>query len=119
MFNKHARPLTLKQLRLFLGVIGYYRPFIFKFANYSAKLTPSTSSKAPNKVVWPEEMNKYFCALKEAVCETAGLTIPCNEDTFLLQTDVSGLGVGGVFSVITDGITLPTAFFSRQLKQHQ
>ena len=57
MFKEYANP---KQLKSFFDMMGYYRPFIPKFANYSAKLSLSTSSKAPNKVVWTEEMNRCF-----------------------------------------------------------
>ena len=61
-------------------------------------------------------MNKDFESLKGEFAIGA-LTIPESDDTFILQTDASG--IGGVLSVIRDGITHPTAFFSRQLQQHQ
>ena len=35
-------PQTIKQLRSFIGTVGYYRWFIPKFANYSSLLTPAT-----------------------------------------------------------------------------
>ena len=38
MLQEYARPTTKKQLRSFLGMIGYYRSFIANFANHSAKL---------------------------------------------------------------------------------
>ena len=117
LLQEYARPTTKKQLRSFLSMIGYYTSFIANFANHSAKLTSATSSKAPIKVVWTDQMNKAFESLKEAVCKTATLTIPESDDIFILQTDASG-GIG-VLSVIRDGIKHPTAFFSRQLKQYQ
>ena len=117
MLQEYARPTTKKWLRSLHGMIGYYRSFIANCASHSAKLTSATSSKAPVKVVWTDQMNKAFESLKGAVCKTATLTIPDSDDTFILQTDASGIGIGGVLSVIRDGN--PTAFFSRQLKQHQ
>ena len=64
-------------------------------------------------------MNKAFEDLKQTVCLTASLTIPTREDVFLLQTDASGGGIGGVLNVVRDDVVVPTAFFSKQLKTHQ
>jgi len=46
--------VTKKELRAFLGSIGYYRRFITSFANHSALLTPATSGAAKGKIVWTE-----------------------------------------------------------------
>ena len=60
-----------------------------------------------------------FECLKGTVCKTAALTIPERDYTFILQTDASGLGIGGVLSVMTDDIVHPATFYSKQLKSHQ
>ncbi len=48
--RNHPVPKTRKQLRAFLGLIGYYRRFIEGFHKWSALLTPHTSSLLAEKV---------------------------------------------------------------------
>ncbi len=48
------KPITKKQLRSFLGSVGYYRMFVEGFANFSCKLTPATSLDAPLRVQMEE-----------------------------------------------------------------
>jgi len=55
--------VTKRDLRAFLGSIGYYRRFVTNFANYSTLLTPATSSMALGKIVWTEEMLEAFFPL--------------------------------------------------------
>ena len=43
------------------------------------------------------------------------LTTPLSSDTYRLQTDASGAGVGAVLSVVRKGEELPVAYFSRLL----
>ena len=40
------------------------------------------------------------------------MTTPLSSDTYRLQTDVSGAGVGAVLSVMRKGEELPVAYFS-------
>ena len=119
MLRGFAQPCTKKDLRSFLGIIGYYRQFIPKFARWSSELTPHTSSRSPTKVLWSMEMNKALCNLKDSLCSYTVLNIPIENDSFVLQCDASGKSVGSVLSVIRDDVILPVSFFSRQLKKHQ
>ncbi len=45
------KPKSKRDLRAFLGSIGYYRKLINDFAQYSSMLTPATSSKAPGRLI--------------------------------------------------------------------
>ena len=110
------QPVTRKHMRSFLGAMSYYRRFIKEFANYSALLSPSTSSSAPNMVDWSSEMLEAFLFLKGALVSVCVLTIPSQEDVFTLHTDASGLGVGATLNVVRDGVELPVGFYSRQLQ---
>ena len=47
------------------------------------------------------------------------LTIPSQEDTFILHTDASGAGIGATLNVCRDGVERPAAYFSRQLQGAQ
>ncbi len=110
------QPTTKKDLRAFLGSIGYYRKFIPRFSDHSALLTPATSGTAPGKVVWSQEMLDAFQSLRKSLCNHCVLTVPSVSDTFQLHTDASGVGVGAVLNVIREDVEHPVAFFSRQLR---
>ncbi len=111
-----AKPVTKKQLRSFLGTVSYYRRFIPSFADCSGMLTPATSLKAPLQIVWTEEMTACFRKLKSLLCSACVLIIPAPDDTFILHTDASGVGIGGCLHVKRSERELPVGFFSRQLK---
>ena len=59
-FRNYGMPRTKKGLCSFLGAISYYRKFIPRFSERSARLSPSTSLAAPRQVVWSEEMGDAF-----------------------------------------------------------
>ncbi len=73
--------------------------------------------KAPQKVVWTEEMTAAFRELKLSLCNHVVLTIPGPEDEFVLYyTDASGDGIGGCLHVNRSDGEKPVAFYSRQLR---
>ena len=45
-------PVIKRNVRSFLGTVGYYRKFIPKFAEKSRKLTAATRKAAPRQVEW-------------------------------------------------------------------
>ena len=57
------RPTTKKQVRSFLGLIGYYRNFIPNFSAVSAPLSDLTKKGQPNKVRWQEEQEMHSLPL--------------------------------------------------------
>ena len=59
-----------------------------------------------------EQAFTKFC---KCICDLCVLTTPLSSDTYRLQTDASGAGVGAVLSVVQKGEELPVAYFSRQL----
>ena len=57
-----------------------------------------------------------FRELKCSLCYRVMLHVPAISDVFVVHTDASGLGLGGVLNVIRNGNTLPVSFFSTQLR---
>ncbi|KAK3093838.1 hypothetical protein FSP39_020798 [Pinctada imbricata] len=53
------RPETKKQVRSFLGLVGYYRKFIPNFAAIASPLTDLTKKGLPNKVMWGPSQDFY------------------------------------------------------------
>ena len=115
----YIRPRTKKQLRSFLGAAGYYRQFVEGFARLSAVLTPWTSKTAPSIVGWTVEGQEAFERIKVSLVNCACLTIPSQEDTFILHTDASGVGIGATLNVKRNEKMLPVAYYSRQLQGAQ
>ena len=113
---EYRQPVRRKDLRSFLGSIGYYRCFIPNFAKFSSLLTPATSVKAPGTVRWTPEMLGAFHSLRKSLCDFCVLTVSSVHDVFELHTDASGQGIGSVLNVIRQNSVLPVAFHIRQLR---
>ena len=113
---EYVRPRTKKQLRAFLGAIGFYRQFVEGFAQWSALLTPATSKFAPTVVTWEPEMLEAFNSLRVSLCNCCVLNVPVEGDVFSLHTDASGRGIGATLNVIREGVERPVAFYSKQLQ---
>jgi hypothetical protein len=101
-------PQNLKQLRGFLGLAGYYRRFVARFAAISA---PLNAMLRKNSFVWTPDAQQAFHRLKEALMNTHVLALPDFNKPFIIQTDASGVGVGAV--LLQDGH--PIAYFSKPL----
>ena len=109
-------PKTKKDVRVFLGLTGYYRKFIPEYATLAAPLTELTKKEQPNCLVWSSECAEAFDALKRHLCTSPVLKCPDFECPFVLQTDASDWGVGAVLSQMDeDDNEHPVAYFSKKL----
>lgn len=109
------RPVDKKQLRSFLGMIGYYRKFIPNFAALAVPLTDLTKKGSPNHLKWEEAQERAYKALKAHIACPPVLRLPDFSKEFVLQTDVCNEGVGGILLQEEDGVKHPVAFASKKL----
>ena len=70
-------------------------------------------------VVWDGGKLEAFNHLKVCLVDVCVLTIPSQEDCFVLHTDASGAGIGATLNVLREGVEKPVAYFSRQLQGAQ
>lgn len=111
-------PKTVKQVRRFVGVTGWYRRFI---ANYSSKAAPLTSlTGKKKKFVWSQEAQAAFELLKESLLTAPVLIQPDFKKHFFIQCDASTTGIGSVlFQKSDDGSEHPIAYYSHKLTGSQ
>jgi hypothetical protein len=108
-------PRSPAELRSFLGLVGYYRQYIYHFAHVAAPM--SKLLRKGEKWVWGEEQNVAFEKLRKTLCEAPILLYPDFGKEFFLRTDASKFGLSGVLMQMgDDGRLHPVAYASRATK---
>ena len=94
-------PRTQKQVRAFLGLSGYYRNYIPRYADVADPLVRLTEARAVFK--WTPQCQEAFETLKEKLTHAPILAYPTVEGDFVLDTDASVAAAGAVLSQIQEG----------------
>ena len=87
---------SVKEIKQFLGLTGYYRKFVPRFADISRPLT--TLTKKDTKFEWTSSCQKSFELLKEALCGEPVLKYVDTSKLYTLYTDASKFGWAGVLT---------------------
>ena len=85
-------PSFLKDVRAFLGILGYYRKFIPGFGK-TAELLHRLLNKS-NKFEWSTECTNEVAELKKKLLEAPVLGFPNDRDLYTLTNDASLTGIG-------------------------
>jgi len=109
--KSYPTPKTMKEVRGFLGVTGYYRRFVEKYADIAKPLYNLTKKNVP--FVWSSECENAFQTLKNALIGGKILAFPDFSKKFVLATDASNIGVGACLSQEHDGVLKPVGYAGR------
>ena len=94
-------PKTPKEVKQFLGQVGYYRKFVPRFADISRALTHLTKKDVEFK--WTAECENCFQILKGSLQEAPILRYPDPKANYTLYTDTSKYVYAGVLTQNIDG----------------
>ena len=108
-------PKTAKQLKSFLGLVGYYRKFIPQFSKIATPLHQLLKKDA--KYVWEENQEAAFRALQQKLISQPVLQYPDFSREFILTKDASNDSAGAVLSQGQIGKDLPIAYASRRFNK--
>ena len=110
-------PDCLKSVRQFLGFVGYHWRFIPSFADLAEPLVALTRNDVP--FVWRPACATAFISLRDALVRAPILAFPTETGDYILDTDASNFGLGGVLSQLQDDVECVIAYCSRSLRPSQ
>ena len=105
-------PRNVIELRSFLGLYTYYRRFFKGFSQLTAPLTDLIEKGAFS---WGEGARATFENLKEVMSSCPVLALPNFTQSFMLECDASGEGIGAILMQNHH----PIAFESIKLKEYK
>ena len=106
-------PKNAKGVKRFLGIIGYYCPFLRNFATVAYPLTKLLRKDV--KFKWEKEEESAFQDLKSRLTKAPIPTYPDYSKEFFLACDASDVGIGAVLLQKGKERLMPIAYASRTL----
>ena len=111
---KMPAPRNPKEVKQFLGLIGYYRKFILRFADISRVLTHLTKKDIEFK--WTSECENCFQILKEFLQQAPILRYPDPQANYTLYTDASKYTYAGILTQHSNSTDHPITYVSLRLR---
>jgi hypothetical protein len=89
-------PKTVRDIRVFVGLAGYYRRLVPNFAGLAKSLTNLTKKDVP--FVWTQECQQAFDELKRILSTEPFLIYPDFSQPFVVVCDALTKAIGAVLS---------------------
>lgn len=113
-----APPTDVKGVRMFIGMINYYRENIKNFSTISLPLTELTKTRQP--FIWGEEQQEAFDKLKQALTTAPILAHPDRSKPYILYTDASDKAIGAILcQKDEEGVERVISYLSHKLSEAQ
>ncbi len=114
-----APPTDLATLRSFLGLSGYFRRFVPRYAAVVEPLTALTRSGVP--YLWGESQQKAFEEIKRLLTSPPILALPERGAEMRVETDASGTHAAGAIyqRSAASGLFHPMAYWSATFDESQ
>lgn len=106
-------PISVGEIRSFLGLAGYYRRFIENFSKIAKPMTELL--KKDTNFNWTEDCDTSFQELKEHLVTTPVLILPNIHKDFQVYCNAPHQGLGGVLMQEVRVVS----YASRQLRPHE
>ena len=115
------QPQDYRDLRRYMGMLGFYRRMIPRFADRVFLLSEMLRTQPNAKTLeWTPEAVEQFESSRRMLSEAVCLPHPsASSDSFHLVTDASSIAIGAALHQIVDGQPQPIAFFSKKLNEAQ
>ena len=108
---KMPAPKNPKEVKQFLGLVGYYRKFVPRFADISRVLTHLTKKDVEFKST--PKCENCFQTLKEFLEQAPILKYPDPQTNYTLYTDASKYPYAGILTQHSNGTDHPITYISR------
>lgn len=114
----YPEPQCFSELRRFLGLMGWFRQFIPRFADVAKDLYDCVNRKTG--FIWTEREKNAFYNLKNTLMNAGKLKLPEYNKKFVLKTDASNSGLGAVLlQEDGKGELIPVQWASKKLTDTQ
>ena len=110
-------PSTTKGVREFLGFTGYYRRFVPDYSTVAQPLVRLLGKDC--KFKWTDACQDAFKALRALLIKAPVLAFPKEDLPYIVDTDASDYGIGGVLSQCIEGTEHVIAYYSKSLNPAQ
>ena len=110
-------PSTTKGVREFLGFTGYYRRFVPDYSTVAQPLVHLLGKDC--KFQWTTSCQDAFKALRALLIKAPVLAFPKEDLPYIVDTDASDYGIGGVLSQNIEGTEHVIAYNSKSLNPAQ
>lgn len=118
IIRKYPRPTNVKQIKMAIGLFGFYRRCTPDFAKLALPLTNLT--RKDQIFNWTPECESAFNRLKEEVCRKMMLTNPDFNKEFRIYADASDKCIGAALCQPDEnGVEQPLCFSSRKLNTEE
>ena len=101
--KNYKKPVTVRELRSFLGLANYCRDYIAGFTGMSAPLTDLLKNETKRSIrtlIWKEEADKAFENVKKAIVQITYRAQPDFRKDFVITTDASNEAIGAILAQV-------------------